>query len=150
MPGNVRFDWHRRVKDVDHEYLVARLATDSLAEQVARADVRLTHPLRPRDLRNAADNLQATYVVRLYAVFEAALRSYWTAEVRATRPLAEVLIDRLADRLSVPQSETDQVHEVREARNDVVHESGEWVMPLTLAEVRGRLQTFLKRLPEEW
>ena len=149
MPGNVRFDWHARVSAVEREYAVVRAAADRLAEAVATARV-LLHPYRPSHLRDAIDNLDGTYLVRLFAVFEAALRSYWMVEVRESRPPAEVLVDRVADRVHIPRSEVDDVHAVRLRRNGIVHEDAGPASEVTLNEARGGLQTFLKRLPDRW
>ena len=149
MPGNTRFEWHARVSAVEREYRLIGRAADFLMEAVGRGEVRLD-PHRPRDLRDAADNLEASYLVRLYAVFEAALRSYWTAEVRETRPPAEVLIDQVAKRAGVPPREAEDVHAVRLSRNALVHDDAEPATEIEFATARMRLQAYLKRLPDEW
>lgn len=75
MP-NRRFDWHEHIKDVEKEYKAVRLAVDRLAALLsATPDVIVDDEIRAC-LRSAYANLEGTYIVRLFAAFEAALRSY--------------------------------------------------------------------------
>ena len=72
MP-NRRFDWHEHIKDIEGEYRAARLAVDRLRDQVAVAPNLLGRDTGIRDVREADENLEGTYLVRLFAAFEAAL-----------------------------------------------------------------------------
>jgi hypothetical protein len=61
---------------VEREYEVIALATDTLNQRLAADSSWLTeHGLGRRDLEQAVRNLQATYIVRLFAEFETGLRS---------------------------------------------------------------------------
>jgi len=156
MP-NRRFDWHERIKDVEGEYKAARLAVDRLSEDVAVApDI-----LKRRDetrayLRDAAQNLEGTYLVRLFAAFEAALRSYDRSRHKdADRDLpASRLIDVTGGRRGqgISVAVREGAHRVRHVRNYWAHELNLILARpnMTLAEARARLQRYLSWLPEEW
>ena len=76
MP-NRRFDWHEHIKEVEGEYRTARVAVDRLMAQVVATPDLLEDDERTRAyLRDTDRNLEGTYLVRLFAAFEAALRSY--------------------------------------------------------------------------
>ena len=73
-----RFDWHELVMDVWHEHAAARLAVDRLKRAVDDTPDLLKNedPAARKHLKKASENLEGTYIVRLFATFEAALRSY--------------------------------------------------------------------------
>ena len=76
MPSR-RFDWHQHITEVWGEYKSARAAVDRLkAEVVAAPDLLKNDPVAREYLRDAHRNLEGTYIVRLFAAFESALRSY--------------------------------------------------------------------------
>jgi hypothetical protein len=103
MP-NRRFDWHEHIQDIEGEFWAARIALDRLKAQAASTPelFRKIGPTRPR-LQDADRNLEGTYIVRLFAAFEAALRSYDRARHKdPTRETsASVLIDSTGMLLSV-------------------------------------------------
>lgn len=154
MP-NRRFDWHEHVKDVEGEYRAARIAVDRLKSQVAADAGLLGYDDRTRAyLRDAGRNLEETYLVRLFAAFEAALRSYDRA--RHNDPnrdeVASILIDSVGGRRGqgISTAVREGAHAVRLLRNYWAHESEIMPAPMTLAEARARLQRYLSWLPEEW
>lgn len=104
-----------------------------------------------RDLKAAADSLEATYIVRLFAEFEAGLRSYWSI-VRPTSPPVSALIDAVAARAlsRIIADPSGDVHEVREYRNSLVHEGDDAVKAVSLEESHRRLKLYLSRLPWDW
>src|SRR5208282_6035441 len=65
-----RFEWHERIKAVEREYWSARRAVDRLSADVARDPSALGEGPSPRDLRSADENLEGTYLVRMFAEFE--------------------------------------------------------------------------------
>ncbi len=74
MP-NRRFDWHQHIKDVEGEYQATRIAVDRLKVQVIETPAILSRD--DGSAHTSADtdvNLEGTYLVRLFAAFEAALR----------------------------------------------------------------------------
>ena len=144
MP-NRRFDWHEHIKDIEGEYWAARIAIDRLKNQVATIPDLLPKGDQTRAyLRDADRNLEGTYLVRLFAAFEAALRSYDRARHNdPTRILdASVLIDSTAGRRGqgISTAIRKGAHLVRLVRNYWAHESEATPAPMTLAEARARLQ----------
>ncbi len=72
MP-NRRFDWHEHIKEVHGEYKAARIAVDRLKAAVIETPDILKEQNEARAyLRNADRNLEGTYLVRIFAAFEAA------------------------------------------------------------------------------
>jgi hypothetical protein len=151
----LRFDWHEHINEVENEYRAARFAVDrlnaALTHQSAllkKAGVARTH------FRQADTNLEGTYLVRLFAAFEAALRSYDRARHNdpERKEDASVLIDTIGGRRGQGISDADRkgAHAVRRVRNYWAHESDATPDPMTIAEARGRLQKYLSWLPEEW
>jgi hypothetical protein len=105
-------------------------------------------------LRDADRNLEGTYLVRLFAAFEAALRSYDRA--RHSDPTrkrdASVLIDETGGRRGQGTSTAIRAgaHAVQRVRNDWAHEDDATPEPMTLSDAGARLQRYLSWLPEEW
>lgn len=154
MP-NRRFDWHEHIKEIEGEYRATRLAVDRLQAQVSEAPELIKQDDNLRAfLRKADSNLEGTYLVRLFAAFEAALRSYDRARHNdpGRAQDAAVLIDSTGGRRGqgISQAVRDGVHAVRKLRNYWAHESSDMPAALTLAQARARLQTYLSWLPEEW
>ncbi|HVC97982.1 MAG TPA: hypothetical protein VND64_30200 [Pirellulales bacterium] len=150
-----RFDWHEHIKDIEGEYHAARVAVDRLKGQVIVAPDILNQDAGTRAyLRDADRNLEGTYLVRLFAAFEAALRSYDRA--RHNDPTrnehASVLIDTIGGRRGqgISAAVRGGAHAVRLVRNYWAHENDTMPAPMTMAAARARLQKFLSWLPEEW
>ncbi len=150
-----RFDWHEHIKDVEGEYQAVRFAIGRLKIGLITSPhlLKMDDELRAY-LRDADENLEGTYLVRLFAAFEAALRSYDRA--RHNDPMREqvasILIDTTAGRRGqgILTEVREGAHTVRRARNYWAHENDATPEPLTIAEARTRLQTYLSWLPEEW
>ncbi len=152
MP-NRRFDWHEHINDIKGEYQAARFAVDRLKSQAAAELLKARDGTRAY-LKDADKNLEGTYLVRLFAAFEAALRSYDRARHNdPTRTLdASLLIDSTGGRRGqgISTAVRTGAHSVRLMRNYWAHENDIPPAPMTLAEARARLQTYLSWLPEEW
>ena len=150
-----RFDWHEHIKHVECEYRAVRFAIDQL-----KAGLAATPDLLKRDdearayLRDADGNLEGTYLVRLFAAFEAALRSYDRARHNdpARDETASVLIDTTGGRRGqgISIDVRAGAHAVRVVRNYWAHENDGPPVLMTIADARTRLQTYLSWLPEEW
>jgi len=154
MPSR-RFDWHERVQQVEREYRVVQLAAERLSRQVFEThEVAGLQPREKAALRNVSEHLEGSYLVRMFAVFEAALRSHDRARHNdPDRTLdAGPLIDTTAGRRGVGISARvrEFAHEVRELRNYWAHENDDKPNELTLPDARARLQQFLSWLPEQW
>lgn len=149
MPTHDRWTWLERIKAVEREYLATRQAVDGFLAGLKAGTATMPPNTRLRDADTMSDNLEGTYLIRLFAAFESGLRSYW-ATVKDTAPRTTDLIDGIAARRSIPDDTRDSVHAVREYRNSLVHESDETTESVPLAKSRGRLCTFFARLPDEW
>jgi hypothetical protein len=150
-----RFDWHEHIKDIEAECRAVRIAVDRLKEEIVLSpDLFRADNTKPKHLREADNNLEGTYLVRLFAAFEAALRSYDRARHNdpARNEIASVLIDTTGGRRGqgISTAVRDGAHEVRRVRNYWAHETTEIPAPMTLAQARSRLQRFLSWLPDEW
>ncbi len=151
-----RFDWHEHIKDIEGEYQAVRIAVDRMNAQVDATPDFLTKPDGMRAyLRNANEKLEGTYLVRLFAALEAALRSYDRARRHDPgRDLAaSILIDTISGRRGqgISTAVRDGAHAVRQFRNYWAHKND--VLPdgeMTIAQARARLQTYLSWLPEQW
>ena len=146
-----RSDAHERLESSEREYRVAERAVAALLQTATADPARLAElDVKVADVRRCADRLAATYVVALYARFEAILRDYWSAGPgRRTRPPMEVLVARVAARRSVDSGTLAEADEVREYRNALVHENAT-ARVFTLRESRSRLARFVSFLPLEW
>ena len=116
---------------------------------MARGTVTLPAGVKVRDVRSMSENLEGTYVIRVFAAFEAGLRSYWATQ-RKTEPPSKDLIDSIATRRFVADEIRAAVHAVREYRNSLVHESDSTADPIELDKASSDLQEFFARLPFKW
>src|SRR6185437_16977241 len=67
-------------------------------------------------IRRAFDNLDRTFILRLFAEFEGILLAYWQDALgRQTSPKIFVLINRIGDSCPIPVSsaQRDATHEIR-------------------------------------
>jgi hypothetical protein len=144
-------EWRGRIQKAAGEYRVAKEALDRLNAQVA-ADANTLHSSLSEHLRQADLNLEGTYIIRDFAVFDATLRSYdryhFNDQDRETN--AATMLDQLGALLHVPEPIRAGVHRARRVRNCWAHELEENPGPMTLDRVRGYLQTYLDRFPKTW
>jgi hypothetical protein len=113
-------------------------------EQGHREQVTLHH------LENCALNIQITYLVRLFAEFEAILRDYWlNGRGRTTTPRMADLMSSITAYCFMNQDDVQNAHEVREYRNDVVHRH-EQDPRFDFQACRSRLACFIRWLPQKW
>jgi hypothetical protein len=141
-----------RIRAVEREYLVARIALDHLRDRL-QTEPRLLagEGLRPADARDAANRLESRYFLSLFAEFEAALRDVWeNAFGQTTTPRTHDLLEGAAARRSMSQDDLDNAHAVRKYRNALVHEGAEDADAIALGPARSHLCTFLKWMPLDW
>jgi hypothetical protein len=140
-----------RIRRVEREYQVATVAMRGLGLQL-RADpsALADDELRPRDFLACREHLEATYVIRLFAEFEAGLRQVWRVLVRQTSPPAQILLDSVAARFFIPATWLAHAHRVRPYRNNLVHEGDEEIEKISLADARSQLCRYMSRLPTTW
>jgi hypothetical protein len=150
-----RFDWHEHITEVWGEFRSARAAVDRLrAAVVATPDLLKNDRVAREYLSRANKNLDGTYIIRLFAAFEAALRSYDRAKHRdPTRETqAAVMIDEIGGKRGrgIQPGIRQRAHDVRRVRNYWAHEEDTLPPPITVDEARARLQAYLHELPDEW
>ena len=103
------------------------------------------------DLRLCLRNLERTYLVRLFALFEETLRDIWLSFGKNSQPKTKDLLDGCASRRKIPTSAPElltDAHAVREFRNFIVH--GTPAPVVSLADAKSRLCKFLAHMPESW
>jgi len=145
----------RLIKQVEREHDHAALAVDLLREQLQNASAfAQKHQVLTSSVNDLERNLENTYIVRMFAEFEAALRSYWRAPRglgRGSSPPMQILIDRVAAyRGYVPRDDVHRAHEVRQFRNQLVHEQASAPVSLSVVVCPSRLCQFLAHLPADW
>ena len=118
------FDRFARIKAVEREYSASRLASDRLLAAVEQDPTVLGHSrdLRVRDVRDASERLEGTYIIRLFAEFRSAIRVFWS---RARNPDAPArtrdLLDGVAATCRIQNEQIANAHSVRLHRNTLVH-----------------------------
>lgn len=150
MPHD-RFEWHGRIKGVEREYRATYLALGRLADD-ARLDPGVLHVATGAStlsLSDAIQNVEGTYLVRMFAEFENALRSFWRT-IRDTIPMTRDLMDGVASRRRIPHDSIERAHLVRGYRNHLVHESEAVTERVAIEAASRHLNTYLGRLPERW
>lgn len=146
-----RHEWMDRIKAVEREFKAVKAAVDDFLNNLTTHRAKLPPDTHLKDARNMSDNLEGTYLIRLYAAFESGLRSYWKwGRKKKSKPVTEVLINSIATERKVPKEIRDDVHEVRRYRNSLVHESEDEITSVGIQAARARLCTFFARLPDEW
>ena len=154
--ANNRFERIDRLKAVEREFHVVRDAIDRLRVAVVDGRVDLPGGTSARDLDAAGRQLEATFLLRLWAEFETAVRSYygWLTNGPDPRIRAIDLINAVAASRrgrAVADSVRVAVHEVREYRNSLVHDRDDPASPVALSEARRHLNSYLgAKLPERW
>jgi hypothetical protein len=149
MP-NEAFAWLTRIKAVEREYNIARLAVDRL-ELHAEDDPRvLPGDLRFRDIGAASIRLEGTYMVRLFSEFETALRHFLRAKKLRVPTNAEPLVNKTRDKVGISNDDAKNVHLVRAYRNTLVHDRLEPVPPVSIRTATKYLSTFLSWLQRSW
>jgi hypothetical protein len=105
--------------------------------------------LRHGEIVVASKNLEGTYIIRLFAEFESGTRHYWRANWD-TNPKTVDLLDGLAARCGVPDTQRDRAHFVRDYRNSLVHEREDEAESVPIAVARSNLCYFFSFLPPHW
>ncbi len=144
-------EWRGRIQHAVGEHRVARVALLRLKAQAA-ADASQVHSSVSEYLREADLHLEGTYIIRVFAVFDAALRSYdrhhFKDPERDTK--VSVMIDQLGSSRDVPPPIRAGVHRARRVRHFWAHELEEDPGPMPIDQVRGYLQAFMNKFPKTW
>jgi len=151
MTRSAAFDTLRRVRE---EFAAARLA---IGEVLIAWDASPSFVAAARgagvtrdQLGRTARHLQITFILRLFAAFEGVLRHYWQYGMRrTTEPEMRRLLDSVAARRRMSDRDRDSAHEVRELRNEIIHEDVRNAR-LDLAQCAKALGRYISWLPNEW
>ena len=124
MPHNV-YDWHDRIKAVEREYQAVRSSVGHMRRVITDGAEGLTGAT-VGDLLTANENLEGTYLIRLWAEFETAVRSYygWLVHDPDSRIGTHDLINTVAGvrrGRAISEDVRRAVHAVRDYRNTLVH-----------------------------
>ncbi len=102
------------------------------------------------EVQRFSNNLEFTFIIRLFSEFEAVLREYWLNGLgRPTTPPIFDLIDSVGRRIGISAVDLAAAHAVREFRNKVVHESLR-EGGLDFTKCLGNLGRFARWLPSRW
>ncbi len=145
----------QRIADVMQEYLAAQTAANWLAARTAEDPSfgRKQKPdWEPRGGHAFLQNLESTYLVRMYAEFEAGLRDYWATYCgKDTQPRMVDLLRHAIPTQAFSQDCIDNADSVRKYRNHLVHDSEEEPPPrITLLDAKRYLCDYFSRLDRRW
>jgi hypothetical protein len=157
MPNRL-YHWRIRVKEAEREYQAVRIALDLLGNASAEEIHDLTtgrewNDLAAIEIYEAERNLDATYLIRMYSVFERAIDSFWRQMPgnTARRADGDVMLDDVGIAQSMDQSVIDAAQTVRGHRNHLVHRRIEDSAGfMTLAAASRDLLKYLESLPATW
>jgi hypothetical protein len=149
------YDVYHAMHDTVLEYEVVAAAVVRYQADVQAATATLPEGTQPHHLAAAVDELEGTYLIRLWAVFEAAWTSFW--RYRTNRPDGRIRAFDLIqwaqgvqEGRPVDAAITPLVHQVREYRNFLVHDRDNPAPRVPIREARTRLNKHLAKLPFEW
>jgi hypothetical protein len=141
----------QQLATVDDEYAAATAATTYMARVWHELGnipeislVRLSH------VRVALDNLEVTYIIRLFSEFEALLHDHLGTGYPGRRipRTAEALVNRVALRERIPDPIRDAAQAVRDYRNVIVHRRTAGGATLSFGQAMAALNRYLARLPD--
>ena len=144
--------YHERMTRVVTECLAAGFATRYVLGGLDRGEFMLPRELdfTRRDIRDCSRQLELTYLLRLFAVFEGALRGYWTTcRGKPAKVPAEILVNSVGARHQIPSAVIAATHKVREERNLIVHHD-QAITNLGIVDCKSALAKFLSFLPQQW
>lgn len=145
-----RADAFYRLEFVAREHSAAVVSIAAFRTALSQSPAILARSgLEQSDFTRLSSNLEFTFLIRLFARFEGVLRDYWHTRIRRSNPATEVLILRIADRLAIPAGWVDDVHHVREIRNDIIHQDI-FANMIGIGDAKSRLARYLSRFPIHW
>jgi hypothetical protein len=141
-----------RIRAVEREYKAAKTAVELLGREMQQ-NPSLGQPdgWGTRDAKQVQENLEPTFIIRLYAEFEAGLREAWEHHFKqATHPPMKDLLFSIATRRSAADY-LDDARTVQDYRNNLVHEGDPRKMQsIPFEKAQRSLALFLSRLPLHW
>ena len=144
-----RDQWQSRIKAVEREYVAMRQAADHFRQAAFDDPAILRANLQHGDIVAAAERLEGTYVIRLFAEFETGARQYWGATGRPIPGPPTCWMDwPHGAGFLIPSGKTRSL--VAHYRNGLVHERGEEADTMPIADARHHLCHFFSFLPRRW
>ncbi len=146
-----------RIEGVAKEYLAARSAAELLERKLQdNPSFGVPFGWNKRYGNEFRANLEGTYLVRMFAEFEAGLREYWTTyEGETSRPgMSQLVREALAVRRRIPADMVDNALKIVYLRNYLVHEIDDATRdepvsyPFEVA--KGYLRAYFYRLNRQW
>jgi hypothetical protein len=158
MPHRL-YDWRTRVRAALREYHAVRIGVDLLGEASvddihALTEARGWDDLAAAEIYTADNNLEATYIIRIYSVFERAVNSFWNV-IPGNEDRAPIDGDELLDEVGLAQLIDEEViqaaQQVRIHRNNLVHGRIEvHAAAMAMEHANRDPLTYLDRLPGNW
>ncbi len=145
-----------RIAMVLQEYLAAKTASTLLAAQTdADRGYGRAYGWEPRAGAAFTQNLELTYIVRIYSEFEVTLRDYWLTHYKqTTRPKMFQLVNEAVPDQRFSRDVIDNANDVRVFRNFLVHdledEPGEGMVRFTVHQAKSHLCAYIGRLDPTW
>ncbi len=157
MPDRL-YDWGVRVNAVLREYQAVRIALDLLGDAAPDeihelASKRNWDDLAAAEIYAAERNLDATYLIRLYSVFERAVISFWRQTPgNADRQVdGNVLHDEVGELQAMGHDVIEPSQAVRSHRNRLVHRLVEdYAGDMTVEAASRDLLTYLNNMDATW
>ena len=139
------------IQGVEREYQQAAIALDLLyREAEQQTDFAQRNHVNAKSIMQTKQNLERTYVVRICAELESALRAYWREwRGRISDPPTRDLIESLTPNFT-REDWIRKIHEVRVFRNALVHDEADTEHELSLSQCRARICRFLSLLNANW
>jgi hypothetical protein len=147
-----RTQCHDSLKAIKANYDTALYAVEQFVELAKnRPQLLFSHGIELTDVIDVSRQLHNVYFIYMFACFENSIRSYWRAwRKKKGKPNTEQIIDVLAGRHSISQDTLDDVHDMRNYRNFLVHEDAKKCRVCTIAEASKCLNVYLAAFPIEW
>ena len=142
---------NRRLARIQEEFSAVRGAVGFVGRAWATLhDIDELKDVARPGLRRAAQQVEATYIVRLFSEFEAMLQDDWVATHPWTRTpgTTEALINRVASGRRIRSEIREGAHAVREYRNSVVHHRAAPTPALEFDQTFSVLNRFVAVLPD--
>lgn len=146
----------QRIANVAQEFLATKTAAEWL-QGCQEADSGFGNQYGWEEKAGIAfcENIEATYIIRPYAEFEAGLRDYWKTFLKQnTDPRMMQLVRHAIPNQMFSQDVIDDADDVRKYRNHLVHDMEEEVpegmATFTIAEAKRCLCAYFGRLNPRW
>lgn len=132
-----------QLRHIEREHEAAIVAVDYFMQAVHGGQTYLPESLKRLNLRQLAERLEPTFVLRMFSDFELALRLYLTERHQVVPRTMKGKINLAAHVAGFRGAPVDGAHKARKFRNKVAHQSNLTVDDLSLRLVTRCLCTYL-------